>query len=118
MVDNIPPPPPPAALPRTIGPFQIEGELGRGGMGVIYRAVGPSGERAAVKVVRSTLSTPDVRQRFEREATIRIDHPNVVKVLDAGTDPAEGSLFIALELLSGESLDQRLLRGALPAREV
>src|SRR5262245_17475852 len=119
MAENLPPPPEPEAAPPTrVGPFQIEGELGRGGMGVIYRAVGPAGERAAVKVVRAAISMPDVRRRFEREGSIRIDHPNVVKVLDAGTDPADESLYLALELLDGESLDQRLLRGPLPARDV
>src|SRR3954466_11400394 len=110
MAENLPPQPEEQpAPPQRVGPFRTEGGLGRGGMGVIYRGVGPSGERAAIKVVRAALSMPDVRRRFEREATIRIDHPNVVKVLAAGADPEGESLYIALELLDGESLDQLLL---------
>ncbi|MFO0757865.1 MAG: protein kinase [Byssovorax sp.] len=103
---------------RTIGPFVVEGELGAGGMGVVYRAVGPGGVPAAVKVLRVGLASAEARQRFEREAAIRIDHPNLIQVLDAGVDEPSGCPYIALELLTGESLEQRLTRGPLPAREV
>ncbi len=101
-----------------VGPFLIEGELGTGGMGVVYRATGPGGVPAAVKVLKVGLASVEVLRRFEREGAIRIAHPNLIQVLDTGVDARTGSPFIALELLEGESLEQRLTRGPLPAAAV
>jgi tetratricopeptide (TPR) repeat protein len=88
-------------------------------MGVVYRGVGPDGTPAAVKLLLA-LDAPgseDVVRRFHREATVRIDHPNVCRVLGAGRAPG-GAPYIAFELLDGEGLDARLERGTLSAEEV
>lgn len=90
-----------------IGSYAVEGVLGRGGMGVVVRARAPSGRLVAVKSIRPDRLTPALAARFEREATIRIDHPNVVQMLDAGVDEG-GAPFIVFELLEGTSLDARL----------
>ena len=93
-----------------IGPFRLEGVLGSGAMGVVYRGVRGDGQVAAVKVVRAHLGSDDLVRRFQREAEIRIEHPNVVRVLDAGAD-RDGTPYIAFELLEGESLADRLGHG-------
>ncbi|MDQ3035520.1 MAG: serine/threonine protein kinase, partial [Myxococcota bacterium] len=103
--------------PRTVGPYVIEAELGHGGMGTVYRARAADGALVALKVVRSSLTTRDALRRFEREARIRIEHANVVRVLDAGAD-AEGAPYIALELLEGSTLAERLAGGPLPPVDV
>ncbi|MCC6993519.1 MAG: protein kinase [Deltaproteobacteria bacterium] len=93
-----------------IGPFRLEGVLGSGAMGVVYRGLRGDGQVAAVKVVRAHLRSDDLVRRFRREAEIRIEHPNVVRVLDAGAD-RDGTPYIAFELLEGESLADRLAHG-------
>ena len=103
-------------LPPSIGPYRIEHVLGEGGMGVVYRAVGPAGP-VALKVVRAALSSDALVARFEREAERHVDHPNVVRVLDAGTD-SQGTPFIAFELLTGETLAERLARERATVDEV
>ena len=87
--------------PARIGPYRVGDRLGAGGMGVVYGAVDADGRPVAVKVLRAALSSPDLQRRFAREARIRIEHPNVVRVLDAGTD-ADGAPFGVLERLEGE----------------
>ncbi|HJL15260.1 MAG TPA: protein kinase [Sandaracinaceae bacterium LLY-WYZ-13_1] len=106
-------------LPERLGPYRIERALGEGGMGTVFVAVGPGGERAAVKLLRAEAAsrTPSALPRFEQEAAIRIAHPNVVKVLGAGHDAQRGLPWIAFELLEGESLEERLERGPLPVAE-
>ncbi|MEM1416497.1 MAG: protein kinase [Myxococcota bacterium] len=106
-------------LPSHIGPHRVTGLLGQGGMGKVYRAETPDGQPVAVKVMRQDLESldPSILARFEREAMIRVDHPNVVQVLDAGT--VDATPYIAFELLEGESLAGRLQRrGVLPPQEV
>jgi serine/threonine protein kinase len=92
------PPPTPAA----IGPYRVVGVLGRGGMGVVYEAVHAElGSRAAVKVLARTDADPDAQARFRREwlAVGRLDHPNVVRALTAGT--ADGVAYLGMELVDG-----------------
>ena len=102
---------------RTVGGFRLTGVLGQGGMGVVYRATGPDGRPAAVKLMlQAYLDGPEILQRFQREARIRIEHPNICQVLGAGTDE-KGTPYIAFELLEGESLDRRLERGTLSPAE-
>src|SRR5689334_25227121 len=86
-------------------------------MGVVYAGIGPNGEQAAVKVLRAQLSSPELVRRFQRESQIKIDHPNVVKILDSGAD-TDGTPYIAFERLEGESLAERMARGPLPPDEV
>lgn len=94
--------------PERIAGFRIEGELGRGGMGVIYRAVQERPRRAvAIKVLNSFSVDDAALRRFEYEAEIlgRLDHPYVAKVFQAGVDP-EGNApaFIVMELVEGTDL--------------
>ena len=89
-------------LPARIGPYRVEGVLGHGGMGVVYRAWGPEG-LVALKVLQSDpRRASELRQRFEQEGRLRIEHPNVVRTVGSGVD--EGRAWIAFELLEGRSL--------------
>ena len=89
------------------GRYKLEGTLGRGGMGLVYRAAHMGLRRqVAVKILHPSLAaSPDVRNRFEREALAvgKIDHPHCVAVYDSGRLP-DGSLYLAMELLDGKSL--------------
>jgi len=98
--------------PEVIGSYRIEGVLGAGGMGVVYRGVDGEGRVAAIKVIRASFTSAEALRRFEREAQVRIDHPNVVRVLETGSD-GDGTPFIAFELLEGETLAERLDRGPM-----
>jgi serine/threonine-protein kinase len=85
--------------------------LGEGGMGRVYRAVGPDGEVVALKVVKATLARDDVfRRRFEREAgaAARVAHPNVVPVVDRGEH--QGVPYLAQKFITGGSLEQKIKR--------
>jgi eukaryotic-like serine/threonine-protein kinase len=98
-----------------LGPYEILAELGAGGMGEVYRARDTRLERTvAVKVLPSRLSaSPESRQRFEREAkTIsRLSHPHICALHDVGR---EGNVdFLVMELLEGDTLTDRLAKGAL-----
>jgi eukaryotic-like serine/threonine-protein kinase len=97
--------------------WTLERLLGVGGMAAVYAARHRNGARAAIKVLHRDLSRhKEVRERFQREgyAANAVEHPGVVKVLDddvisAGRD--EGTAYIVMELLEGESLQDRLERG-------
>ncbi|HEX7704357.1 MAG TPA: serine/threonine-protein kinase, partial [Kofleriaceae bacterium] len=100
------------------GRFRILSLLGEGGMGAVYRGEQISLRRAvAIKVLRPELSANQaLLARFSREAeaVAKLDHPNSVKVYDFGQD-ADGSLFIAMELIDGKSLREVLgAAGPLP----
>jgi eukaryotic-like serine/threonine-protein kinase len=97
-----------------LGPFEIEAMVGQGGMGEVYRARDTRLDRiVAIKVLTEALGDPEARQRFEREArTIaRLDHPNIGAVHDVGR--VDDTHYLVLEYLSGETLAQRLQRGAM-----
>jgi len=84
-------------------------------MGVVCRAVADDGTTVALKMMVNVFMTrEEMALRFQREAELRVDHPNVVKVLGAGTTE-EGVPYIAFELLEGEPLDHRFARGVTPA---
>jgi hypothetical protein len=97
---------------KTLGRYRILGELGRGAMGVVYRAVDPLIEReVALKALHADLPhdvAGEVRVRFLREARSagRLSHPNIVTIFDVGEDG--GAAYIAMELLEGPSLQQML----------
>ena len=101
-------------MDRTFGRYRITGELGRGAMGEVFRAVDPLIEReVAIKTLLSDLPpevVDEVRERFLREARSagRLNHPNIVIIYDVGEQA--GVAYIAMELLEGVSL-QQLLRG-------
>jgi tRNA A-37 threonylcarbamoyl transferase component Bud32 len=101
----------------ALGTYTIERELGRGGMGAVY--VGSHsllGRRAAIKVLLPELSRNQaVVHRFfnEARAATAIKHPGIVEIYDFGF-AADGSAYIVMELLAGESLSDRLRRGPMP----
>ena len=109
---------------HTIGPYRVSGVLGKGGMGIVYKAVSiSSGEIVALKVLKridTSFSDEDARLRFTDEATAsaRVHSQWLVKYIDSGVDPVEGS-YIAYELLKGPSLDLFLKgRGSMSAGQV
>lgn len=102
-------------LLQTIGRYQIQGEPGRGGMAVVYRAYDPQAEReVAVKVLpRELLHDPAFRIRFqcEVEAVAALEHPAIVPLSDSGEH--EGQPYMVMRLMTGSSLANRLRRGPL-----
>src|SRR5262245_59856765 len=109
-----------------LGPYEIVAPLGAGGMGEVYRARDSRlGRDVAVKVLPQHLSaSPEARARFEREARTgsSLNHPHICVLHDVGRAPgvagSNDTDFLVMELVEGETLAQRLTRGALPAAEV
>ena len=100
---------------RTLGRYQVLDEIGRGGMGVVYRAVDTTLHRdVALKILPPDLvADPDRRQRFVREARTasRLEHPHICVIHEVGE--ADGATFIAMELVRGERLSDALARGGM-----
>ena len=103
-----------------LGPYEIVAAIGAGGMGEVYRARDTRLDRTvAVKVLPSHLSaSPEVRQRFEREAkTISsLSHPHICALYDVGNQ--DGVEFLVMEYLEGETLSERLAKGPLAFDQV
>ncbi len=103
-----------------LGPYEILSPLGAGGMGEVYRARDTRLERmVAVKILPSHLSEdPEARQRFDREArTISsLNHPNICTLHDVGHQ--NGTDYLVMEYLEGETLADRLRKGLLPIEQV
>jgi serine/threonine protein kinase len=100
------------APPDRIAHFKILGELGRGGMGIVYRALDEKLRRTvAIKVLPNHSGDSERRQRFLREARSAavITHANVAVIHQV--EESDGRIFIAMELVDGESLRERLNRG-------
>ncbi|MGE0706383.1 MAG: serine/threonine-protein kinase [Planctomycetota bacterium] len=96
---------------ESIGPYRIEREVARGGMGVVYRALDPQlGRPVALKVISAAEPAPEDLLRFEREgqALAALKHPNVMGVHGGGM--AGRHPYLAVEWIEGESLQQRLQR--------
>jgi serine/threonine-protein kinase len=106
---------------RVVGPYRIAEELGRGGMGIVFRAVrlDDPGAEVALKLLRRELAGDDVyRRRFYREAraAAEIEHPNIVPVLEAGE--VDGRPYLATTYVAGGSVSARIAaRGPLPVEE-
>jgi eukaryotic-like serine/threonine-protein kinase len=102
---------------RTLRQYTIEARLGRGGMGVVYRARDTNLDRpVALKFLRPTLSAgPAAKKRFlvEARAAAAIDHPNICTVYEVG-EADDGAPFIAMAYYEGETLKEKLSRGKLP----
>ncbi len=125
---TLPAAPPPAEAPPTIGQapsagrfgkYQLEEELGRGGMGVVYRARQTDlGRTVALKMVLSSqLASRDALARFREEAraAAALTHPHIVAVHDAGE--IDGQPYIAMQFVAGTNLSQRIREGPLPPEE-
>jgi serine/threonine protein kinase/HEAT repeat protein len=99
------------------GNFRIVRRIGRGGMGVVYEAEHQQiGRRAAVKILHPSFAArPDFATRFlnEARAVNIVRHPGLVEIFEYGQQP-DGTLYIVMELLQGESLRARLQKGAQP----
>ena len=104
-----------ACAPAPASALQITASLGAGAMGEVYQARdGRLGRDVAIKVVAAhSTDAPQARERFEREArsVAGLQHPNICTVYDVGD--ADGHAFIVMELLHGETLQQRLRRGPI-----
>jgi serine/threonine-protein kinase len=107
------------ALPATLGDYELKEELGRGGMGVVFRAVQKSlGREVAVKVMlRGASASPTDRQRFaaEAQAAARLNHPGIVPVYEVAE--ADGCPYFSMQYVHGPTLAQRLAQGPLSSRE-
>jgi serine/threonine-protein kinase len=110
-----------ALLGRMVGSYRVVGALAAGGMGKVYQAVHPEIlNRVAIKVLRPDRASLTLVQRFfvEARAVARVGHPNIVRVIDLDSLD-DGSPFIVMELLDGETLGARLeQRGPLPLSEL
>jgi len=109
-----------ALSPGTkLGPYEVLGTIGAGGMGEVYRAKDPRLKRdVAIKVLPVSFATDaDRLRRFETEAQTAggLNHPNITSVFELGSH--DGSPYIVQELLEGETLRMRLAGGALPVRK-
>ena len=102
-------------LSEKMGPYKLNSVLGRGGMGTVYKAVHEdTGEELAVKVLAPAYSTDDhFRNRFDAEikALIKLDHPNIVRLISYGQE--DQNLYFAMELVRGKSLFQLQRDGEL-----
>ena len=103
----------------TLGSYQISGSLGAGGMGEVYRARDSRLDReVAIKVLPVHLrDDPEAMARFEREARVlaSLNHRGIAGIY--GLDEYAGRRFLVLELVEGETLADRLSRGAIPTDE-
>jgi hypothetical protein len=103
-----------------LGPYEIQSPLGAGGMGEVYRAKDTRLDRTvAIKILSTHLSdNPEIKQRFEREARAvsALNHPNICQLYEIGSQ--DGTDFLVMEFLEGETLADRLGNGALPLGEV
>jgi tetratricopeptide (TPR) repeat protein len=92
----------------SVGPYRLDAALGSGGNATVFRARGPDGAAVAVKVLHPHSVGTEHAKRFTREyrALARLDHPNIVRVIQAGVD--DGYPWIAMELVEGRDLDAEL----------
>src|SRR2546427_10218508 len=103
-----------------LGPYEILAMLGAGGMGEVYRALDTRLDRTvAIKVLASHLSSsPELKQRMEREARAisSLNHPHICHLYDLGSQ--DGTDYLVMEFLEGETLAERLRKGAIPLSEI
>jgi tetratricopeptide (TPR) repeat protein/predicted Ser/Thr protein kinase len=95
---------------RTIGPYRLESELGRGGMGAVYlarRADDEYRKHVAVKIIKRGMDTDEIVARFrhERQTLANLEHPNIARLLDGGTTD-DGLPYFVMEYVEGRPLDE------------
>ena len=112
VVDTRTPPPPPTLepdLPERVGPYKVIRLLGEGGMGAVYlvEQTEPVRRLAALKLVKKGMDSKRVLQRFdaERQALVMMDHPNIARILDAGT-AGTGQPYFLMEYIDGLPIHQ------------
>src|SRR6266581_2244962 len=105
---------PPPAIGQVFGHYRIVEQIGAGGMGVVYRAHDEQLDRdVALKVLTpGTLADETARRRFQKEARAlaKLNHPNIEAVYEFNTENERD--FLALELVAGVTMDERLASGA------
>jgi serine/threonine protein kinase/tetratricopeptide (TPR) repeat protein len=104
---------------QRLGPYEILGKLGGGGMGLVFRAWDERLHReVAVKLLHDEYKMPQMRERFLQEARAAsgLNHPNICTVFDIGEQ--DGNPYLVMELLEGETLKDRIARGAVPVEEI
>ncbi len=108
------------SAPSRIGPYTVEREVGRGGMGVVYLGRDPRlGREVAIKMLPELFARdPERVQRFEREARLlaSLSHPNIAGI--HGLEEQDGQRYLVLEYVPGETLAERIARGPLPVDDV
>src|SRR5664280_2248164 len=109
----------PLSVGTKLGPYEVLAPVGEGGMGEVYRARDARLNRSvAIKVLPSAIaSDPDRMRRFEQEARsiAALNHPNILAIHDVGVQ--DGTSYLVMEMLEGETLRERLDRGPLPVRK-
>lgn len=108
----------PGVIGKRVSHYEIQEHLGQGGMGEVWAARDVRlGRRVALKRIRTGVLDERMRKRLWREArsAAAVNHPNVCQVYDVVEE--DGEVYLAMELLEGESLARRMSRGALPASE-
>src|SRR5437870_2801071 len=105
---------------QQLGSYEITSLLGKGGMGEVYKAYDTRLDRTvAIKVLPGHVAhDPQSRERFQREAraVAALNHPHICTLHDIGSQ--EGIDFLVMEYLEGETLAARLVKGALPVKQV
>ena len=116
--DSLDPPQPNLELPYELGNYLLQEEIGRGGMGIVYRATRKKdGQAVAVKMILAgDFASQAERQRFraESEAAAQLSHKNVVPIYEIGEH--KGTPFYCMKYIEGQTLSERLSLGPLPAR--
>src|SRR6195256_4036817 len=107
------------AVGAKLGPYEIQSQLGSGGMGEVYRATQSSlGRQVAIKVLSPEFaSDPDRLRRFEQEArsASALNHPNIISIYDVGCEGANS--YIAMEFVDGKTLRNLLEAGPIPIKK-
>jgi serine/threonine-protein kinase len=104
---------------QRFGPYEILGKLGGGGMGVVFRAWDERLHReVAIKLLYDDYKMPGIRERFllEARAASALNHPNICTIFDIGEQ--NHNPYLVMELLEGETVKDRIARGALSAEEI
>src|SRR6202789_1507094 len=104
---------------QRIGPYEILGRLGGGGMGLVFRAWDERLHRnVAIKLLYDNYRMPGMRERFLQEARAAsgLNHPNICTIFDIGEQ--DGDPYLVMELLKGETLRGRMLAGPMTAEEI